>query len=231
MTPREIRTDDMQVVCAVCGRSLLRGEEPEPYLHDGKRRDVCELCTGRAEREGWIREAEGQQIGARGARNPRGLISRLRSWQRSREQPEPEPELEPDGSLGEELRTSPHAADELFAAAPQSERHVHAVPTSESLKMSRALDLFNASEHPRTVAGVARSLGPPAVAVLPVENSSFVTVTVAWELCWYRYEVDLADERGGVRVADQGYELEELTENEQVANAAADDRGVLQTAA
>ena len=228
MTSREIRTDDVQVHCAVCGRSLLRGEEPEPYLHDGRRRDVCELCTGRAEREGWIREAEGQQIGARAARDRRGLISRFRSWQRSR--PHHEPEAEPNGSLGDELRSSPHAAAELFAPAQQSERHVHAVPTSESLKMSRALDLFNVSEHPRTVAGVARSLGPPAVAVLPVENSSLVTVTVAWELCWYRYEVDLADERGGVRVADQGYELTELTEDEHVANAAADERGVLQTA-
>jgi hypothetical protein len=229
MTSREIRTDDVQVQCAVCGRSLLRGEEPEPYLHDGRRRDVCELCTGRAEREGWIREAEGQQIGARAARDRRGLISRFRSWQRSR--PHHEPEVEPNGSLGDELRSPPYAAEELFAPVQQSERHVHAVPTSESLKMSRALDLFNVSEHPRTVAGVARSLGPPAVAVLPVENSSLVTVTVAWELCWYRYEVDLADERGGVRVADQGYELTELTEDEQVANAAADKRGVLQTAA
>ncbi|HEX3318507.1 MAG TPA: hypothetical protein VHR88_10835, partial [Solirubrobacteraceae bacterium] len=104
------------------------------------------------------------------------------------------------------------------------------VPTSDELKMSRALELFNVSEHPRTVAGVARSLGPPAVAVLPIERSSRVTVTVAWELCWYRYEVDLADERGGVRVADQGYELGELPESEQIANAAADDRGVLQAA-
>jgi hypothetical protein len=229
MTSREIRTDDVQVQCAVCGRSLLRGEEPEPYLHDGRRRDVCELCTGRAEREGWIREAEGQQIGARAARDRRGLISRFRSWQRSR--PHHEPEAEPNGSLGDELRSSSHAAAEVFAPAQTGERHVHAVPTSESLKMSRALDLFNVSEHPRTVAGVARSLGPPAVAVLPVENSSLVTVTVAWELCWYRYEVDLADERGGVRVADQGYELTELSEDEQVANAAADARGVLQTAA
>jgi hypothetical protein len=228
MTPREIRTDDAQVQCAVCGRSLLRGEEPEPYLHDGRRRDVCELCTGRAEREGWIREAEGQQIGARAARDRRGLISRFRSWQRSR--PQPAAEAEGNGSLSDELRASPHA-EELFTAPLQSERHVHAVPTSDELKMSRALELFNVSEHPRTVAGVARSLGPPAVAVLPVENSSLVTVTVAWELCWYRYEVDLADERGGVRVADQGYELEELTESEHIANAAADDRGVLQTAA
>jgi hypothetical protein len=231
MTPREIRTDDVTVQCAVCGRSLLRGEEPEHYLHDGKRRDVCGLCTGRAEREGWIREAEGAQIGARAARDRRGLISRLRQWQRSRVQPGPEA-AEPNGSLGDELRASPHASDDLFTAQPQGgERHVHAVPTSDELKITRALELFNVSEHPRTVAGVARSLGPPAVAVLPVDNSSVVTVTVAWELCWYRYEVDLADERGGVRVADQGYELDELTESEQVANAAADDRGVLQTAA
>jgi hypothetical protein len=222
MTPREIRTDDVSIQCAVCGRSLLRGEEPEHYLHDGKRRDVCELCTGRAEREGWIREAEGAQIGARAARDRRGLISRV--------QPEADA-AGPNGSLGDELRASPHASDDLLTAQPQGERHVHAVPTSDELKISRALELFNVSEHPRTVAGVARSLGPPAVAVLPVENSSVVMVTVAWELCWYRYEVDLADERGGVRVADQGYELDELTENEHVANAAADARGVLQAAA
>jgi hypothetical protein len=232
MAPREIRTDDVQIQCAVCGRSLLRGEEPEHYLHDGHRRDVCELCTGRAEREGWIREAEGAQIGARAARDRRGLLGRLRSWQRAREdRAAEEPMPDTNGSLADELRSSPYASDELFAPAPTSERHVHAVPTSDELKVTRALELFNVSEHPRTVAGVARSLGPPAVAVLPVESSSVVTVTVAWELCWYRYEVDLADERGGVRVADQGYELTELTENEQVANAAADDRGVLQAAA
>jgi hypothetical protein len=229
MTPREIRTDDVAVQCAVCGRSLLRGEEPEHYLHDGKRVAVCELCTGRAEREGWIREAEGAQIGARAARDRRGLISRLRQWQRARVQPDGEA-VEENGSLVEELRSSPTAGD-LFTAQPQGERHVHAVPTSDELKISRALELFNVSEHPRTVAGVARSLGPPAVAVLPAESSSLVTVTVAWELCWYRYEVDLADERGGVRVADQGYELDELTQTEHVANAAADDRGVLQAAA
>ena len=160
----------------------------------------------------------------------RGLISRLRQWQRSRVQQEAEVG-EHNGSLGDELRALPHASDDLFTAQPQGERHVHAVPTSDELKITRALELFNVSEHPRTVAGVARSLGPPAVAVLPVESSSVVMVTVAWELCWYRYEVDLADERGGVRVADQGYELHELTDSEQVANAAADDRGVLQAAA
>src|SRR3712207_8579577 len=34
--------------------------------------------------------------------------------------------------------------------------HVRAVPTNAELKMVRAIDVFNGSEHPRTVAGVAR---------------------------------------------------------------------------
>jgi len=50
---------------------------------------------------------------------------------------------------------------------------------------------------------------------------------VGWELCWYRYEVDLADEAAGVRVVAQGAELEELEPREREANAEADDRGAL----
>jgi len=105
------------------------------------------------------------------------------------------------------------------------------VPTSDDLKISRALELFNDSEHPRTVAGVARSLGAPLVSVRPSDGSSIVLLTIAWELCWYRYEVDLADEAGGVRIDDQGYELSELDPDEHEPNAAADDRGVLAPAA
>ena len=43
-------------------------------------------------------------------------------------------------------------------------RHVRAVPTSTEHKVSSAVELFNASEHPRTVAGIARSLGLPGAA-------------------------------------------------------------------
>ena len=42
---------------------------------------------------------------------------------------------------------------------PRSPRQVKAVPTNAQLKIERALELFNASEHPRTVAGLARTLG------------------------------------------------------------------------
>jgi len=114
---------------------------------------------------------------------------------------------------------------------PRSPRHVRAVPTNAELKMERALDVFNASEHTRTVGGVARSLGAPAVCVRPrADRPSVVTITVMWELSWYRYEVDLSDEAGGVRREGHGAELDELAAEEQVANAAADERGSLHLA-
>jgi len=134
------------------------------------------------------------------------------------------------------------AAPAVAAAAPpvapegqrpsREPRHVRAVPTNADLKMARALDVFNKSTHPRRIAGVTRSLGTPSVRVLPSEvEGAIVTIVVAWELCWYRYEVDLADEAAGVRVAGQGAELSELTEAEQTANAVADERGRLVLAA
>ncbi|MGH2919819.1 MAG: hypothetical protein ACRDLS_14650, partial [Solirubrobacteraceae bacterium] len=111
-------------------------------------------------------------------------------------------------------------------------RHVHAVPTNADLKMERALEVFNTSPHPRRVSGVARSLGTPAITVLVSETEgSIVWIVVAWELCWYRYEVDLADEAAGVRVIAQGAELSELAPEEQQPNAAADERGLLVLAA
>jgi hypothetical protein len=115
---------------------------------------------------------------------------------------------------------------------PREQRNVHAIPTNADLKMARALDLFNASAHPRTVAGVARSLGSPIVAVRPSPTEgSVVTIVVGWELSWYRFEVDLSDEGSGVRPEGQGAELGDLSGEEQVVNAAADERGGLHLAA
>ncbi len=127
------------------------------------------------------------------------------------------------------------ASDAAPVAAPaehydpaREPRHVRGVPTNADLKMARALDVFNASRYPRTVSGIARSLGAPVVAVLPsATEGAIVSIVVGWELCWYRYEVDLADEAAGVRVTGQGAELTELAPEEQAPNAAADDRGAL----
>ena len=102
------------------------------------------------------------------------------------------------------------------------------VLTAGELKVERALEVFNAGEHPRRVAGVARSLGEPSVAARPLADSgSVVSIVVAWELSWYRYEVDLGDESAGATVTAQGTELAELAQEEMLVNATADERGAL----
>ena len=50
---------------------------------------------------------------------------------------------------------------------------------------------------------------------------------VAWELCWYRYEVDLSEEGASARVIAQGSELGELAPEERQANALAEESGTL----
>jgi hypothetical protein len=102
------------------------------------------------------------------------------------------------------------------------------VPTNAEHKVASAVEVFNSSEHRRTIAGVARSLGLPEISVLPSTTSaSVVHVVASWELCWYRYEIDLSDEIPTVRVGGQGYELDELAPEERKPNATADDHGSL----
>ncbi len=226
MTRKSITTSHAAVACDVCGRTLLRGEQADVFIAGGSRRMVCELCTARATHEGWIREGMDLSAGARrtdGGR--RSLLGRLRP-----RRGEGAGALPPRGGEGLYDDGSSVAAVEAPPPPPTYEppRHVHAVPTNAELKMARALELFNASEHPRTVAGVARSLGTPLVAVRPSETEgSVVGIVVAWELSWYRYEADLADEVAGVRVVAQGTEPAELEDEDRLANAAADDRGEL----
>jgi len=123
----------------------------------------------------------------------------------------------------------PRRRAEPVPASGREPRHVRAVPMSAPRKIALALEQFNSSEHRRTIAGVSRSLGPPTVAVKPSASSpSVVVVVVSWELCWYRYEVDLGDE-SSLRLADQGYELDELRPEERTPNASADEKGALAT--
>jgi hypothetical protein len=116
---------------------------------------------------------------------------------------------------------------DLAGAAPAPPREVE-LATSGELKLARAIDVFNAGEQPRRVAGVARSLGAPEVTVRVLEDSgSRVAIVVAWELCWYRYEVDLGEEAAGAQLVGQGMELEELPELDRRANAGVDEHGAL----
>jgi hypothetical protein len=91
-----------------------------------------------------------------------------------------------------------------------------------------AIEVFNASEFPRRVAGVIRSLGAPLVTVRSAEHlASVVRIVVAWELCWYRYEVDLSEPVVEAQVIAQGTELAELAREDRVGNGIAADAGTL----
>jgi hypothetical protein len=214
---RDIRTNQLDVACDICGRTLLRGEHAEHFLAGGERRMVCDLCTARAQHEGWIRESGADDLELRHPRHERGrnFIDRLRvRRERAREL--------------DELEAEPAEEPMPLPEPPRQPRHIRAVPTNAELKMQRAIDVFNGSDHTRTVGGVARSLGAPAVSVRPrTDRPSVVAITVMWELSWYRFEIDLSDEAGGVRREGQGDELAELAPEEQEANAAADERGAL----
>jgi hypothetical protein len=255
MERKSIITTREAVACDVCGRTLLRGEHADPFIAGGARRMVCELCIARAANEGWIREGADNTMGVRrnGPRGGRSLFGKLRTARAPRAPAEPVlpyantrrsgkvDRIEPARGSAEHEGDAPPPAAEYDepaavaapeareAAAPAREaRNVRAVPTNADLKMARALDVFNASAHPRRISGVARSLGQPAVTVVPsTTEGSIVSIVVGWELCWYRYEIDLADEAAGVRVSGQGAELTELSAAELEANAVADARGLL----
>lgn len=226
MSAKAIRTPPTgaDLSCDVCGRTLLRGEHAHPYLDRGAHRTVCELCTVRADHEGWLREGtvpayDDSDMG----RDRRGsLLGRLR---RRREQTAaPEPAIAP----GAEQPRPVAAPPERPQRRARETRHVRAIPTSAEHRIAFAIEAFNRSEHPRTVAGVARSLGLPIVSVRPIsEHPSVVALVIAWELCWYRYEFDLADEDAGVRLAAQGQELDELARADRAPNAVCDERGQL----
>jgi hypothetical protein len=95
--------------------------------------------------------------------------------------------------------------------------------------LERAVEVFNAGEYPRRVAGLARSLGVPGVSVRADEDfRNVVAIVVAWELSWYRYEVDLDDDgAAAARVRAQGTELDELARRDRLTNAVVDELGVV----
>ena len=201
---------------------------------------MCELCFVRAEHEGWIRESAHDQLPSRSSRpqERRPLLGRLR-----RRPPDPvngQPLDDPGEGLpledpGEaELREGLGNGDMSSAPTqaparrerPQNPRHVRGVPTTAEVKVERALELFNASRHQRTMAGLTRSLGPPLATAVPDPDApSTVTVLVAWELSWYRYRVDLGDASEPVALQGKGDELGDIDEALRKWNAGLDADG------
>ncbi|MCW3019881.1 MAG: hypothetical protein JWN10_2189, partial [Solirubrobacterales bacterium] len=111
---------------------------------------------------------------------------------------------------------------------PEGHSQEHLAIEAPSAYAQEAIAVFNASEFPRRVAGVTRSLGAPTVTVRSAEHlASVVSIVVAWELCWYRYEVDLSEPVAEAQVIAQGTELAQLDREDRRANAAAAESGAL----
>jgi hypothetical protein len=242
---KELRPFHDAVSCEVCGRTILKGERTETYLAPGGHRHlVCELCFVRAEHAGWIRESSADAIPTRASRpqERRPLLGRLRSRRREAHdgdggQPV-EPVTTPFEALSEPASAggAPPGFDDAIAPeravrrrpAPQDPRHVRAVPTTAEVKVERALELFNVSEHQRTMAGLTRSLGFPWATAVPDSTApSAVTLVVAWEISWYRYRIDLGDTAEPVALQDKGYDIEDIDEGLREWNAGLDADGRL----
>lgn len=247
--PLSISTSHAHDVCDICTRTLLRGEKTDVFIGGGRRYNVCELCKPHALHQGWLREGAipDFQGGSERMQRRRSLFGRRRNRpERGVElQAPPEPRtLDDELSMGDwGVAAHPSMPDQAPPAPVHAgaygrgagardqirePRHVHAIPTSGDHKIAVAVDVFNASTHRRTVAGVARSLGAATVNITPdPTHPSIVWIVVSWELCWYRYEVDLSDPQGQARLEGQGYELSELSEHERIGNAGSDDSGAL----
>ncbi|HET7485928.1 MAG TPA: hypothetical protein VFJ64_11215 [Solirubrobacterales bacterium] len=94
--------------------------------------------------------------------------------------------------------------------------------------LERAVARFNASDAARTAAGLTRSMGRPRASVGAVAGSaSEVRITVAWQLCWYQWGVDLADELRPVFLIGRGEEVDQLDRSARQWNAKAGEGGRL----
>lgn len=127
------------------------------------------------------------------------------------------------------------------APAPDAREHPAALPdpagrgmrprrlqpdagVSPATRFERAIARFNSSDAGRTVAGLTRTLGAPSVSVGDLAGTADeVRVTVAWELTWYQWGVDLGDELRPVYELKKGFEVEEIDAAARQWNASAHD--------
>lgn len=169
--------------CAVCHRTLLMGERSFRFTPGGEDWvDVCALCTDQADEHGWIKEGSPTTPLVPDTSRRRRRFPGLGLIEQHRKE-DPEPVM-------------PEPMLRRLSATEQA--------------MVEAAELFNDSAYRRTIAGIAKSLGEARVSLLPLSGvNPEVVVTVAWDISWYQYRV-VFESGQPVRLAERGYELDEL---------------------
>jgi hypothetical protein len=117
--------------------------------------------------------------------------------------------------------------------APSSHRPRPAPPPDPEAPtpFERAVARFNSSEAGRTVVGLTRTLGTPWVSVGASAGApDEVRITVAWELSWYQWGVDIGDELRAVFQIDKGREIDQLDHAAKQWNATVEGDGRLRLA-
>ncbi|MGH2982419.1 MAG: hypothetical protein ACRDKV_10300 [Solirubrobacterales bacterium] len=221
--------------CSVCGRTILKGESTRTYLTpDGEKRIVCELCRSRAEALEWVWAEEANQN--RPALERRRRRGSLVAWVRGRGQGEKKPSQAPATSTatpindagGEPAPATPAVAPDPDPAARGARVGRAGAVQEPGTRLERAVSRFNESEHARTVAGLTRTLGEPQVSVGAAAGSpNEIRLTVAWEISWYQWGVDLGEPSRAVYEIDKGYEISEIDAAAREWNAHASERGGL----
>jgi hypothetical protein len=109
-----------------------------------------------------------------------------------------------------------------------AERSVCELCVAAPTPFERAIARFNSSEAGHTVAGLTRTLGTPWVSVgAAAGRGDEVRITVAWELSWYQWGVDIGDELRPVFQIDKGREIDQLDAAARQWNAAIGEDGRL----
>ncbi|MGN6217591.1 MAG: hypothetical protein ACTHN7_11650 [Solirubrobacterales bacterium] len=216
------------VSCSICGRTILAGERVHGYVNGEEERSVCDLCVARADRLGWRPAGEPeperpQGEGHGGRWRLRGLLRR-----RPRRPGGPVPGAAPQTGEDQAAEPQPEAPQPDPAAPPHRARSTPPLDPEAPAPFERAVARFNSSEAGRTVAGLARTLGTPWVSVGAAAGApDEVRITVAWELSWYQWGVDIGDELRPVFQIDKGREIDQLDHAAKQWNAALGEDGKL----
>jgi hypothetical protein len=183
-----VRRQDVQRSCAICHRTLLMGERAVRFTPGGDNWvDVCALCTATADEHGWVKEGS-PTTPIVAERGRRRRFGGLAAL------------LEP-----KKVEPEPKVSEPMLRRLNPEEQAV-----------VEAAELFNDSAYRRTIAGIAKSLGDARVSLLLLSGvNPEVVITVAWDISWYQYRV-VFESGQPVRLAERGYELDEL--NPRFAN-------------